>query len=257
MNTTCFLRTITPRYPAAPLHRAGLLSLALSIGMPSQADTAEGITAFDAGHYAWAYAELWLKSEGTGSFHAVSSMMGEGYAENTIMVNKDSAEESVDPSQDEIDGAVQYNKDEAVKYYKKGRYKDARKILEPLAAEGDKDAQALLGVMYLKGQGVSSDTDKAIYLLERAEQKGSARVAMLLSRIYVEQGNENDAKEILAKYAHENPAIANMMAEMYRYGKGFTRDLGRARYWYQVAAESGYAPAKRALEKIGYPQSED
>ena len=47
--------------------------------------------------------------------------------------------------------------DDAISAYKRGEYLVAIELLMPLAAPADANAQALLGIMYEAGRGVSQD----------------------------------------------------------------------------------------------------
>ena len=58
--------------------------------------------------------------------------------------------------------------------YQKGVYAAAIGYWRPLANEGNADAQASLGMMYLKGQGVAQDDAQAVAWLHKAADNGHA-----------------------------------------------------------------------------------
>ena len=62
--------------------------------------------------------------------------------------------------------------------YNRGEYQTAKRLLDPLAAEGDADAQLALGLMFTKGEGVEADLAAALNWFERAvdNSKASPRV---------------------------------------------------------------------------------
>ncbi len=57
-----------------------------------------------------------------------------------------------------------------VAVYKQGKYEQAATLLEPLAKNGQHQAEELLGIMYRLGQGVAKDPAKAMDLLSRAAE---------------------------------------------------------------------------------------
>ena len=57
--------------------------------------------------------------------------------------------------------------------FKAKDYATAFKIWSPLAAQGDANAQANLGVMYARGLGVDRDPETAMQLFQAAAAKGN------------------------------------------------------------------------------------
>lgn len=95
--------------------------------------------------------------------------------------------------------------------------------LYPLAAEqGDAQAQASLGVRFLRGgDGLPKDEVEAARLFRLAADQGNA----------------------LAQAS---------LASMYEYGRGgLTRDIETAVSWYRLAARQGMPPAITALRRLG------
>ncbi len=81
------------------------------------------------------------------------------------------------------------------------------------AAElGDVDAQAMLGVMYARGDGVPEDDTEAVRWYRKAAEQGDARAQAMLG----------------VKYSS---------------GEGVTQDNAEAVRWYRKAAEQGQADA--------------
>ncbi|MEQ1847607.1 MAG: SEL1-like repeat protein, partial [Nitrospira sp.] len=56
--------------------------------------------------------------------------------------------------------------------YKRGDYATAFKIIQPLATQGDADAQYNLGVMYRDGHGVPQDSREAVKWFRLAAAQG-------------------------------------------------------------------------------------
>lgn len=68
--------------------------------------------------------------------------------------------------------------------YEDGRYGEARPVLEQELADGRKDVAYALGIMYLKGDGVETDLEKAERLLLTAIMSGDPRGIAALSDFY-------------------------------------------------------------------------
>jgi TPR repeat protein len=94
-------------------------------------------------------------------------------------------------------------------------YATALKEVQPLAEQGNPDAQVFLGKMYLKGQGVAKDPDQANKWFRQAAMQGNAESQFFLGawyllphrdvkeglrwmRLSAEQGNQ-DAQLLLGK----------------------------------------------------------
>ncbi len=97
--------------------------------------------------------------------------------------------------------------------YISGDYRQAFKILKPLAEEGDSEAQKMLGIIYDYGHGVKADSEKALYWY-------------LLS---AEQGH---------------PAVQYQVGAKYFRGDGVKQDYKEAAKWWEMAANGGQVDAQ-------------
>jgi TPR repeat protein len=70
--------------------------------------------------------------------------------------------------------------------YKRGEYEAAWQQLEPLAARGNAQAQRVVGIMYLLGQGLEKDLPQAALWLKGAAMRGDSQAQELLSYMYNE-----------------------------------------------------------------------
>lgn len=68
--------------------------------------------------------------------------------------------------------------------YKKKDYATALKEFAPAAEQGNAEAETYLGRMYLLGQGVATDREKAVKLLTAAAEQGNADSQFFLGTIY-------------------------------------------------------------------------
>ena len=102
---------------------------------------------------------------------------------------------------------------DGLRAYAKGDYKTAIKEFQPLAEQGNKDAQFRLGYIYSQGQGVLKDYRKAVKWFRKAAEQDSA-------------------------YGQVNLGI------MYIDGMGVPKDLNKAKYWINKAYDNPNASSK-------------
>ena len=120
------------------------------------------------------------------------------------------------------------------------------------AAAGSADGQYALGIMYAKGEGVSTDYVKAVEWYQKAAAQGHVNAQASLGEIYM-LGNcipkdTAKAQEWLQKAATQGNADAQFnLGEMYDYGKGVPEDDIKAFEWYKKAAAQGNAQAQASL----------
>jgi hypothetical protein len=98
-------------------------------------------------------------------------------------------------------------------------YDEAFRILEPLAEQGNKDAQILCAVRYDFGQGITKDPAKAFYWHKKSAEQG---------------------------YSSSQFAIACD----YKSGTGTERDLVKALYWFEKVAEQGDEMAAEEVKRL-------
>ncbi|GBO90188.1 tetratricopeptide repeat protein [Marinobacter salsuginis] len=138
---------------------------------------------------------------------------------------------------------------------KSGNYSQALTLARPLADNGNADAQLLMGVMYIRGLGVSKDASKAYDMyLKAAEQGQAAAMHNLASMHYRGEGipiNFNEAREWNRKAAETGLTIAQHdYAAMLESGVGGSRDINGALRFYQMAARGGYTNASFKLGRM-------
>lgn len=104
---------------------------------------------------------------------------------------------------------------EAYAVYKMGRYDEAKRIWEELAAKGNTTAMINLANLFQQGQGVSEDQKRALELVLQAAELGDAR-------------------------AQYEIGIA------YEKGDVFPRDIEKAGAWLKKSAEQDYADGQFA-----------
>jgi TPR repeat protein len=108
---------------------------------------------------------------------------------------------------------------EGLAAYQAGDYALARSVFEPLAQAQDAQAQAMLGLIYQNGFGVTRNDEQAFKWYRSAAERG------------------NDT----AQYN---------LGTLYETGQGVKRNINEAIKWYRLAADQGHAVAQYNLGLI-------
>jgi len=133
--------------------------------------------------------------------------------------------------------------------WEKGDYATAFHYWEPLAMNGEPDAENGLGSLYELGQVVGQDDVEAIYWYRKAAAKGFDKAEYNLGRVY-RMGHGVSTDESLAFHYFMLAAVQgygpaqNAVAEAYAFGFGVAEDDVVAYAWFTVA----YANAPSALK---------
>ena len=136
-----------------------------------------------------------------------------------------------------------------------------------LAAEGDRSAQFILGMMYLgmmnfsgtTSSGVPQDDVQAAKWLAKAAAQGSAMAQFTLGRLYswgrgVSQ-DDVQASKWFEKAAAQGNALAQVfLGWQYLYARGVPLDFVQAARWFEKGAAQGNADAQFALGRLYSPQ---
>ncbi|MEN8166238.1 MAG: tetratricopeptide repeat protein [Pseudomonadota bacterium] len=92
--------------------------------------------------------------------------------------------------------------------YESGDYRQAYRALKRLARSDNVQAQYLLGLLYINGQGVGQDTEQGLSWLKQSAENGSYSAAAELGQIYITgKGVEMNDREA-AKWIELSAALA-------------------------------------------------
>lgn len=128
-------------------------------------------------------------------------------------------------------------------------------LLERQANAGDVLAQHELGLRYLTGRGVSADTARGAYWIQKAASQNLASAQFNLGILYY-HGWGLDWNPFSAYREFLAAAKRGMVEAEYVMGQFLTdnlvvpRDWEGARRWVKLAADSGYAPAQEMLKEL-------
>lgn len=126
---------------------------------------------------------------------------------------------------------------------------------EPLAFQGDVEAQNMLGFMYRWGQGVEQDFAKAQEWYRRAADKGHPTAQNNLGLVFryglgVPKDYQQAFHWFLRAAEQGNAAGQNHLGLMYFKGEGVEKDYVQSYKWAVLSAEQGMDPAIQALSML-------
>lgn len=124
--------------------------------------------------------------------------------------------------------------------------------LQPLAEQGDADAQCYLGICYAEGIGIERDPAEAYYLFCQSAAQGNANGEYALGLwYYLGDGGESDYEQALhwiRKAAEQGLVVAQRrLCDIYLKGCIVERDYEQAFHWALLAAEQGDKVAQYTL----------
>ncbi len=140
----------------------------------------------------------------------------------------------------------------ALEAYESGDFETAAQLWEPLAVEGNAQAQYSMAVLFHKGQGRQEDFDKALEWYREAAEQDHVNSLFNLGVAYWEgRGVRRDQKQAVQWWSRAAElgygAAQHNLATAYYLGQGAQKDLSKAVLWFGRAVSSGYARAEKAL----------
>ena len=134
-----------------------------------------------------------------------------------------------------------------------GDYVTALRLLGTLADQANPYAERILGIMYVKGQGVPQDYVMGMRWLRLAADRGQPDAQNEVGVLYQQgQGVERNGAEAVKWFrrAADQGGLAvaqNNLADCYLVGLGVTQDFGEAFKWYRIAADQSSSYAENVL----------
>jgi TPR repeat protein len=143
--------------------------------------------------------------------------------------------------------------------FDRGDYATALNEFHPLAEQGNRNAQALLGYIYDNGvkNGVSRNPQTAYKWYRMAAENGEAQSQIALGRMYWEGRDipqDYGAALRMFEMAAAQGASGGQtgLGTMYLNGYGVDKDYEAARKWFKLAADQGNGFAQLQLGHIYY-----
>jgi TPR repeat protein len=110
-----------------------------------------------------------------------------------------------------------------------------------LAAQGNVDAQFIVGKMYMTGQGVEADSEQAMKWFRAAASQGNVDAQFFLGATYLmpQKDVAEGMKWLRLAAAREMQDAQFLLGIWYLKGQNFTHDPVRADMWLRLAAAQG------------------
>jgi len=124
-----------------------------------------------------------------------------------------------------------------------------------LAEKNDVHAQYEVGIMYLRGRGVTVDQGEAAGWLRKSAEQGYDKAQYKLGMLYYQgkgmRRNYDQAHAWLQKSAAQKHHPAQFqLGEMYAQGQGVPQNYEQALSWYTMAANNGNFKAKDSIKEV-------
>jgi uncharacterized protein len=134
-------------------------------------------------------------------------------------------------------------------------YATALKEWQPLAEQGDAQAQYHMGMLHHKGRGVPQDDVQARKWYGKAAEQGQAKAQFSLGTLHFNgEGGRKDYQQALRWFrlaADQGMALAQTkLAIMYDYGEGVPKSKVQAYKWLTLAAKNGDKSAPLLLSSL-------
>lgn len=128
-------------------------------------------------------------------------------------------------------------------------------LLERQANAGDVLAEHELGIRYLTGRGVSADTVKGAYWIQKAASQNLLSAQFNLGILYyhgwgVDWNPFSAYQEFLVAANHGMVEAEYVLGQFLTDNLVVSRNWEEAHKWVKLAADSGYAPAKEMLKEL-------
>jgi TPR repeat protein len=137
--------------------------------------------------------------------------------------------------------------EEGLAAYERFDFATALTVLEPLAEQGNVEAQLRLGLMYHKGLGVTADSAKAMKWLRLAADQENAQAQYVLGTIYWRKNDNAEMFKLFLRSAEHGYGYAqDNLGDTYASGVGVPVDNVQAYFWHDRAAAQG---VQNAAEK--------
>ena len=121
--------------------------------------------------------------------------------------------------------------------------------LECRADHGDRVALYKLGNLYLLGERLEQDYEKAASLFYEAAKDDDGKYPVVFEGGYGSTPLRITAREIRPA-TKGLPQAQYALGLMYATGKGVGEDIDIAKHWFEKSADQGFAPARMVLDSL-------
>ncbi|MDO4643173.1 MAG: tetratricopeptide repeat protein [Cardiobacteriaceae bacterium] len=153
--------------------------------------------------------------------------------------------------------------DNAVVQYQAKSYQAALPLFEQASARGSMKAPRYLGLMYLNGEGVKRNPQRAFAEFQKAAVAGDITGQYWLGHLYEQGiGTEKNTQQAIHWYTqsarvnridHITAPAMNALGRCYENGIGVPVDRAQALAWYKKVAEGGSIEAQESVKRLEEP----
>lgn len=160
------------------------------------------------------------------------------------------------PDREQVEEPGKEATHKGIDMYTEGKYEEAKEFLEHGTAEGNADAKALLGKMYIFGYGIVKDVEKGVEYLEDAVEHGSEYAMAELGTLFVEgkhgvEKASDKGLELIRRAMGGSKYYGYLaMAKLYEAGDNVEQSTKKAIEYMEEAGKHGYRFAAEELEKL-------
>ena len=131
-------------------------------------------------------------------------------------------------------------------------FNETAKWWESSANAGIADSQYNLGLMYYRGIGVSKDKNKARILIKKAASQDHDKAQHRLAMIYALDDEDflTSLSWLRASAKQNNTEAQYNLGVFHEKGYGVSKDLDKAKEWYQLAADQGLEVAIQKIQAL-------
>ena len=136
------------------------------------------------------------------------------------------------------------------------RMKDYAQAIKEFRADGSKNSNYNLGVMYYKGQGVKADHLQGLEYFKKAAAQNHVNAQFILGNLYDKGETVMQDRSAAAKWYRKAAEQGHVQAQfnlglMYTNGEGVEKDRQEAVVWLKKAARQGHKGAGKLLGVMG------
>lgn len=134
--------------------------------------------------------------------------------------------------------------------------KNYAQAMKEFKADGSKNSNYNLGVMYFKGEGVKADHLQGLEYFKKAAERGHTNAQFILGNLYDKGEDVVQDRAVAARWYGKAAAAGHVQAQfnlglMYTNGEGVEKDREEAVVWLKKAARQGHKGAGKLLGVMG------
>lgn len=123
--------------------------------------------------------------------------------------------------------------------------------LDKAVEKNDAEAQFLMGLHFMQGLSVEKDLDLARELFEKSASQDYAAAKTYVGSYYSHEGNYSEAFNYFQSASEQNDPLGQyFLGELYEEGNGVSRNIDKAKEYYQLAANQGQIDAIKKLKSL-------